>query len=226
MWDLIGREKPFSNKAESRSFCVGHVFVSELTPMIQKRMSAPCYPQHWWFIESYRTVWLPRPPSFLLAILFLPSAHSLPCPCREVRPSRRSSSCSSLTLTITPDAAVLCFLQWEPQSVLSRVNCRRQTCAINQTVRGDSGERRWPQESKPKIQGNWITLKPSGFLTSGSLGLWPFKPSSQNVIILNKYLIRELVFGIYDSGLYEEDIPFGTVTDSPLSESLLKCFLC
>lgn len=183
-------------------------------------MPAPYYPQHCWSIGLYRTVWLPRPPSFLLAILFLPSAQALPCPCREVRPSRRSSSCSSLTLTITPDTAVLCFLRWEPQSVLYWVNCRRQTCAINQTVRGDSGEHRWSQESKQKIQGNWVTLKSYTFLKYDSLRLWPFK------VILNKYLIRERILDIYDSGLYEEDIPFGTVTDSPLSESLLKCFLC
>lgn len=220
MWGLIGREKPFSNKAESRSFCMGHMFVSELTPMVKERMPAPYYPQHCWSIGLYRTVWLPCLPSFLL-VSPLPALRSgLAVSSREVRLSRRSSSCSSLTLTITPDAAVLCFLRWEPQSVLSWINCRRQTCAINQTVRGDSGEHRWPQESKPKIQGNWVTLKPYVFLKSGSLRLWPFK------VILNKYLIRERILDIYDSGLYEEDIPFGTVTDSPHSESLLKCFLC
>lgn len=68
MWGLVGREKPFSNKDESRAFSVGHVFVSELTPMIKERMPASCYPLHCWSVGLYRTVWLPRLPSFLLAI--------------------------------------------------------------------------------------------------------------------------------------------------------------
>lgn len=87
-----------------------------------------------------------------------PSRHScLQCPCREVCPSMKSLSCSSLTLTIRPDTAVMHFMggqgfryveNWK--RVQGWVSCRRQSCAINQTMRGDSRKPRWQQENKWK----------------------------------------------------------------------------